>query len=1098
MAELTSGSGGGPSDESPSSSGNLDSIDVEEIRREVQRERERQRQRQPDGIDGGEPISGVDAPGDPRESPTGQQPVEGPGTGSTDGMGGGAAGVGTVPEVDPESLQDGTDDGASTPAGPGLDPGRGAESEPTEQPPGSGDGPVGVGTVPEARGDIGEPVGEGSGTDDLDTGTPGARGGAETTGVAQGEEIQPTELGERAAEVEQQVLASADFLDPEDVAVRVVDTPEGPAFEPMLTETGRREITQQRVRLEQRQTRRRRAAGRRQEAVREARAEALGGVTGRGGQRFRPLAEAMAEARGGITGRGDVPLPPERTSPLEPSELFDPSGARRASPAAQAASLAFETTAAGFGPIGLLGPLAVGGAGLTQREPARGALRSAENRLSSFADEFEEEFEISDEQGPMATAFDVADPLTVATGGPVGPLGPLAVGGAALIGSSGSPDGAADDVVRGSETGLDIHRGATERAVEDFARAPAGAVSSVQTGGDVITVLGGMDREERARAIQAAGETTHRLAPVVARETREFAEENPREAAEIAGSLVIGGAIGVGGPTLASRLNPVTVSRFDVPEVGGGSTAVREVGVDVPTRGTKPVVSARGFRPFVGRGRVQPDDVDFPRLGGRPDRAFEPKTGIQTRTFRATAEKKGGLPRERSLAVQRLLGRAEELETRGEFVVDTPEEALARARDLPEGTEDAVAQVLRETDAAVFGSAAARAQLRGVRQPRDIDIVTPDVEATKRGLSEATGIPVSELDDWKSPFDIKSAEKVPGRFTGGADIKFGGTSRAKLEFGGIRFNPVEEELFRKAGASGFFRGRRAAGTDEFDVGPQERAVDPERTDVREKDVDDAIALAEELDVDPRVHEQFALAFGRIDPEDVAPETAESVVGQFLREERGQADFGLGGRSRGGVELPSRPVSAGLDRDVDVPTIGPRRRGDLDERSPVSPRPRRGGDDDIPTVISPPPSPVAAVDRSPVGVPLPDGRSPDVLSVPPGDGSPIGAPMGGDDSPPGFGPGPGGDPSLGGFPSPGGEPGGPAGSGPVFGGPGTPGGFDSPAPRESDFDLPEPDEEEFDVGVEVSEQQYVVPFAAPEDVIGLEEPDGGGDPFDFGF
>ena len=191
----------------------------------------------------------------------------------------------------------------------------------------------------------------------------------------------------------------------------------------------------------------------------------------------------------------------------------------------------------------------------------------------------------------------------------------------------------------------------------------------------------------------------------------------------------------------------------------------------------------------------------------------------RTDVFQATGRSAGGQTAARTEATRRLVSEAAS-ESPGGRSVGSAEEIVESARAAPSDKAPEIVEGLDDTDATIFGSAAARAQVDRFRQPRDIDVIVPDKQAARQRFDEALEGANADVDD---VFDIKETGDAPGRARGGERIKFGRESFGKLQTDeGIGVNPVEEELLRKAGASGFFRPAEAAGTSTFDVGPEPR------------------------------------------------------------------------------------------------------------------------------------------------------------------------------------------------------------------------------------------------------------------------------------
>jgi hypothetical protein len=443
------------------------------------------------------------------------------------------------------------------------------------------------------------------------------------------------------------------------------------------------------------------------------------------------------------------------------------------------------------------------------------------------------------------------------------------------------------------------------------------------------------------------------------------------------------------------------------------------------------VAGFRGNRPTAGAPEVDPSRVDFEELPGRT-RTFEPADPVRTDVFQATGRSAGGQTAARTEATRRLVSEAA-TESPGGRSVGSAEEIVESARAAPSDKAPEIVEALDDTDATIFGSAAARAQVDRFRQPADIDVIVPDKQAARQRFDKALEGANADVDD---VFDIKETGDAPGRARGGERIKFGRESFGKLQTDeGIGVNPVEEELLRKAGASGFFRPAEAGGTSMFDVGPEPRRAG--RADIRQKDPADAVALADEvLGPENAAVREFRAAFDDIEgiePPTMAPTdptgTPTGLRG-FIADDRGQVALAGGGRRAAGVL--DRPTGSIFDDIADSPTRSPARRvDDLDSpaRSPVG---------------SPATSPVAASPRTATGSPL-AGLSPAAAGdSPPAGQSPVGSPSPGAPSSPLTSQGsPGGPPPSGGGPPPGGAPPPEFPPPPVFGSPspGSPGRFD---------------------------------------------------------
>jgi hypothetical protein len=572
--------------------------------------------------------------------------------------------------------------------------------------------------------------------------------------------------------------------------------------------------------------------------------------------------------------------------------------------------------------------------------------------------------------------------------------------------------------------------GPTERQAEGAVTGLFGGAfnpAAKAAGGKELIEAGGfvgrnIDTEAGRQRIRASGEGA---AARAATQFGEAASERPRQfGGALAGNIA-------GEAALGTALSPLKVSRFDVPTGPDSSTTVRGVRTRLPGVRDRTLVGTRGARPTVGTPDVDPDAVDLTRLGSRGDRVFEPVGQFETDIFQATARAQGGEAAARAEAVGELIGEADKAgRTDTDFQVESAEELVGEARRVPEGAEPEVADALRDLDATVFGSAAARSQLPDARQPNDLDIAVVDETAAKQRLGEALEGQNADVGD---VFDIKEIEDAPSKAAAGAPLKFGRTSQAPRELDGLRVNPASEELIRKAGASGFFREPGAAGTPEFDVGPQPRR--PGRVDVRAKDVTDAADFGESI-LGPRNRAvgEFREAFDEA-PERIPdqPTVRERLrLDEFVDAERGQAALG----TRRAVDDPDARFETAMDDLV----------GGDDVRRVVDESPGRAGSPTTTTPVgggaalfgSPSGGPSGTPESpSPLLGPVPD-DSPGLFGSPddsPGlVGSPVGGPMPSPDDSPGFGGSPGGGP----MPSPS--------ESPFFGGSpaGSPGGGDSPS------------------------------------------------------
>jgi hypothetical protein len=351
----------------------------------------------------------------------------------------------------------------------------------------------------------------------------------------------------------------------------------------------------------------------------------------------------------------------------------------------------------------------------------------------------------------------------------------------------------------------------------------------------------------------------------------------------------------------------VTTVRLETPDVFKPVTG--------PSRG-RTVAGFRGNRPTTGAPEVDPSRVDFGELPGRT-RTYEPADPVRTDVFQATGRAAGGQTAARTEATRELVSEAAG-ESPGGRSVGSAEEIVESSRAAPADKTPEIVDALEETDATIFGSAAARAQVERFRQPRDIDVSVPDKQAARRRFSEALEGANADVDD---VFDIKETGDAPGLARGGERIKFGRKSLEKLETDeGIPVNPVEEELVRKAGASGFFRPAGAAGTSRFDVGPEPRRAG--RTDIRQKDPADAAALADEvLGPENTAVREFRAAYDDFEGVETptttpaGPTDAGPGVRGFIADERGQLGVAGGGPPRGGGL--ERPTAGTVDDVADA-------------------------------------------------------------------------------------------------------------------------------------------------------------------------------------
>jgi hypothetical protein len=144
-------------------------------------------------------------------------------------------------------------------------------------------------------------------------------------------------------------------------------------------------------------------------------------------------------------------------------------------------------------------------------------------------------------------------------------------------------------------------------------------------------------------------------------------------------------------------------------------------------------------------------------------------------------------------------------------------------------------------DPVIFGSAAARAQLRGARIPKDIDIFVKkpheaasqirtvlakrlgsgNVRVTKRDTSSIVETKVKG--EWRHAVDIHPRAEMAGR------LGLGLATQTPIKIGGIKYIPIGEQLARKAASVLQPRGR--------EIGPKPH---------RMKDIEDFMAISREL------------------------------------------------------------------------------------------------------------------------------------------------------------------------------------------------------------------------------------------------------------
>jgi hypothetical protein len=480
------------------------------------------------------------------------------------------------------------------------------------------------------------------------------------------------------------------------------------------------------------------------------------------------------------------------------------------------------------------------------------------------------------------------------------------------------------------------------------------AVVGLPAGAGVGAGLGGRGAGDIGLRVEdALGRGVESEASVSGQETLGAAGEAGGTVAKAAAREPVGAALELATPYAVSKASPVRFRSREIPtgdkttrsrRAGAAVEAVRQgspkkaTDVDLDQTGTttdtvttvrletpdlfKPVTGPsrgrtvagfdRGNRPTTGAPEVDPARVDFDQLPGRT-RTYEPTDPVRTDIFQATGRSAGGQTAARTEATRQLVSEAAS-ESPGRRAVGSAEEIVEASRAAPSDKTPEIVDALEETDATIFGSAAARAQVDRFRQPRDIDVSVPDEQAARQRFGQALEGANADVDD---VFDIKETGDATGRARGGERIKFGRESFEKLKTDeGIPVNPVEEELVRKAGASGFFRPAGTAGTSRFDVGPEPRRAG--RSDVRQKDPADAVALADEvLGPENTAVREFRAAYDDFEgvetPTTTAaaqPDPARGVRG-FIADERGQLGV-AGGRGARGGGLERRTAGAADD------------------------------------------------------------------------------------------------------------------------------------------------------------------------------------------
>jgi hypothetical protein len=538
------------------------------------------------------------------------------------------------------------------------------------------------------------------------------------------------------------------------------------------------------------------------------------------------------------------------------------------------------------------------------------------------------------------------------------------------------------DVVRGPENEVGEVSVAQER-VENFGLGTGQGVIGTTVGlpGEVIsagdTALEGAQftgEVVESEGAVAGGATAGAAGAAFGVEVGESIAETARERpAQLAGSLA-------GGAGAGTFTTPVRLSRVDVPTrrtetveadisearvtegvagetpdvtvrrtvSEGGETAVRGVRLETPAiarplvsdrnvRGTT-VAGATGSRPTLGTPEVDLDNIDFNRMSSdlsQQGPVFEPRSPFETDVFTESAAAQGGDVAGQIGAIENVLDAGETATRRAETREPEPVEEVIEATEEISSDVDSseLATTLGDVDATLFGSGAVRAQADEFRNPGDIDIVVSDKEQAKTQISET----IEGTDTGIDAFDIKETDSFAG-LESGEVFGFGRRSQEPIETQeGVRINPIGEELQRKAGASGFFRGPEVGG-EGVDVGP--RPV-REGAPVREKDVEDTAEIGRAMLGESPEVTQFESAFGLSDAGVGDIGRNRGTFGEPVVEFGGGGLFGAetGSQATGGFGFGTRgQVTAG-----DIGTAGRRaeRRGEV--KANTSPTPRRTPD-----------------------------------------------------------------------------------------------------------------------------------------------------------
>jgi len=371
------------------------------------------------------------------------------------------------------------------------------------------------------------------------------------------------------------------------------------------------------------------------------------------------------------------------------------------------------------------------------------------------------------------------------------------------------------------------------------------------------------DADKLAKNPKKTAGTAAAIGAATASQAVQSAREKPSETfGKFTGSGIVGSAV-----------TPLRVNRFKVPKKSGRDTSVTGLDVQTPPilnavsstpPSRKTIGGLEGLRPTTGTPQVRNlDDVDVERLGG--DKANQGDVFEPIRGFESDVVSKSVLNQGQDQDVARIssgLGLLDEAETLGDIRKrrvsrEDAVETISRARDVESDPED-VARGLERADATIFGSGAVDAQASdGFRQPGDIDIVVPDKDKAGKVIAEETGLTKEQA---KNRFDVKEADDFAG-LEQGEQFGFGRFSRSPVDAGGIRINPIGEELQRKTGASLFLRGE-SVGQNRLDIGP--RPIPADETVLRRKDPIDAFKIGEELGADSA--QDFARAFDISDQE----------------------------------------------------------------------------------------------------------------------------------------------------------------------------------------------------------------------------------------